>query len=485
MSNYLGSAVYSGSGSNNLGPYPPNSSGVNPLTSDIVPNVDNVYDIGQPAKRIKTGYFTDVNANIAVVDQVLEAKNFFQAEGPSRFFDTVLFLDNTVGINHTDLTNVGSNTHAQIDSALSLAYADIGQLYTDTGANATAITALNTKTQNISAAGADTTITGNLFVPDFAQVTTASFVNLTTVGTADFKVDIKLPDHPAVDDTLTTHDLHVEDDTIHYTQAAIDHVNILNKGTNTHDQIDAKLQNQFAIAPDSTTFKGSIRVSSSTGPYDYLLDSRSNNFNIDRDGLGTILLFDFATFNQSSPYVRGLYVGAGNRPVNTGGFTQTNSVTVSNSNVQTLLTGTGVGSLLMVGGSTVGGSTSMMRLAGVFQTSSNNQVITLRLKRAGGTTVSPDFILLAITINNTWPAGTPWELQLLNTCRTPGASATFATSTKAIFGDQVIASNATTATYDTTVTNVFTTTAQWTTISPNNSITLHQTITNNLYQPMA
>lgn len=67
----------------------------------------------------------------------------------------------------------------------------------------------------------------------------------------------------------STIDTHIGDATKHFTQAQIDHVNILNKGTKTHSQIDTHINDVTGdphnIAADTLTFTNKTIDGSATG----------------------------------------------------------------------------------------------------------------------------------------------------------------------------------------------------------------------------
>lgn len=435
------------------------------FATDLIPDVDDTRDIGTPAKRIKTVHVGDV-----VITDNLEIPGYPDVDS------TLTTLNSKTQYIYADTND--QSTH-------------IGRLWVDDWCQVDGI---------FSCLGGMNAF-GDLIINQPAVLNPRGDIHFGIAGSVCeakiFGTELKFSgvtsglDHTHLNNKGTnTHaqlDSHVADATIHYTQAAIDHVNILNKGANTHAQIDTKLStlegktaHQIVFTPLTTSFANVIEAK---GTNAYTFDAGTLDLLIQRAGVGSIIKYDATTANVTTPIIRGLYIGPGTRPVVSGGFTQTNTVTINNTATETLLTGTGIGTLTMPANAIVVGSTSLMRIAGEFLTFANNQVLTLRVKKVAGTPADLNFLVLPITIQSTSPL-TPWNLDFLFTCRNTGVGATFAYRAAGSFGTQVVQFNGL-AGLDTTVSNTLNTTAQWTTLNINNSINSAQLLTTNLYQPTA
>lgn len=126
---------------------------------------------------------------------------------------------------HTDLDNIGVNTHAQIDTHI----ADASIHFTEA----------SIVHQNISGAGTNDHATIDAHIADSSiHFTEASIVhqNISGAGT----------------NTHAQIDSHIADSAIHFTEASIVHQNISGAGTNTHAQIDSHIAS--TSNPHSVTY---------------------------------------------------------------------------------------------------------------------------------------------------------------------------------------------------------------------------------------
>jgi hypothetical protein len=414
-----------------------------------------------------------------------------------------VFAGTTTGLNHVNLSNIGTKSHTQIDN-------DINDL--------------KTATQNI---------TGNPGVTTFTGTTVGlNHADLSNIGT----------------NTHTQLDSHVANASIHFTQAAIDHVNILNKGTNTHAQIDTNLTTlngktvnlQGFTAPQPyNEFQGGIKMFGSIGYLEHgnlnaidmtlieniyfgrpfgthwmlvnsvggftnlelgrtanasnthlTFNSNTGNvyqirnlagvFSIDRNSTPWIT-YSPSTTNILTPGVRGLYIGPGARPVSSSGFTQTQDVTLTNSTVETIITGTGIGTLTIPANSIIVGSTSAIRGGGIIDSEGKGtETVTLRLK-FNGTTVSTFVVTLAANLD----AGSAWTLNSLAVYKAGGLRVITSVAFGNTTGQNDIRNNTTIFAINPAIANTLSITAQWNAANAANTITLASLVTTNLFQPQA
>ena len=144
---------------------------------------------------------------------------------------------------HTALSNIGTNTHAQIDthiatgSPIHFTQAEISITTSQVSDFTTAVDTLIGATNledlaNVASQGSPAIIAGMVLTYNgtrWQQTTPASGVTdhtlLSNIGT----------------NTHAQIDTHIGDATIHFTEGSIDHTNITNVGTNTHAQIDTHI----------------------------------------------------------------------------------------------------------------------------------------------------------------------------------------------------------------------------------------------------
>ena len=160
-------------------------------------------------------------------------------------------------IDHTAIQNIGTNTHAQIDTAVSNSVSHIadGTIHFTQGAidipasqindfsTAVGLVINTTSLDDL----ADVNIDGSpaVQVNDVLQWNGTAWVNVnvSTVGVTDHTnlTNIGTNTHAQIDTKLGNSVSHIADGTIHFTEGSIDHTAIQNIGTNTHAQIDTHI----------------------------------------------------------------------------------------------------------------------------------------------------------------------------------------------------------------------------------------------------
>ena len=163
-------------------------------------------------------------------------------------------------IDHTNIQNIGTNTHAQIDTHI----ADGTIHFTKGSITHTEIQDIGTKTHaQIDSHIDDTSI----------HFTEASIdhANIQNIGT----------------NTHTQIDSHIADNTIHFTKGSISHTEIQDIGTNTHAQIDAHISNQSN--PHNVTLN---QIKPTTTKGDIFVDDGLNATKLDLGTTGQFLTVD-------------------------------------------------------------------------------------------------------------------------------------------------------------------------------------------------
>ncbi|KKN19215.1 hypothetical protein LCGC14_0948110, partial [marine sediment metagenome] len=187
-----------------------------------------------------SGVATDANvaANAADIAGVMSS-------GTAHYDDaTIHFTEDT--IDHTAISNIGVNSHAQVDTHLSALATSGTDVASDTTTNTSDIA-------GVMASGTthydDATIH---FTEGSIDHTAISNVGSNSHPQIDTHLSALASSGTTTDSTLTSH---TSDSTIHFTEASIDHTAIQNIGDNTHAQIDTHLGN---LAASGTTNSAEI-----------------------------------------------------------------------------------------------------------------------------------------------------------------------------------------------------------------------------------
>lgn len=184
----------------------------------------------------------------------------------------------------------------------------------------------------------------------------------------------------------------------------------------------------------------------------------------------------------------GLYVGMGNRPAVSGGWTQTSLGTlIENSITEASLLGSGVGSLTVPIGAIKEGSTSRFVCGGTIQSAGNGRQITFFLYSGASLIMQKQY-----TLANTLGVGSAFKIEVDLVCHgvDGGGIANMYTVGRFTFGEANNVSEVRTAlnggTINTLVANTFDVRVQWGGVSPelNNKIQSYLGYSTNLYQPL-
>jgi len=139
-------------------------------------------------------------------------------------------------IDHTNIQNIGANTHAEIDDHISDGDNPHAVTKTQIGlSNVTNDSQLKRSASDFNSFDLKASpVSGDIVLVENSE--DANNKNKITIGSISHTVlaDIGVKSH-------TTIDTHIDDSTIHYAQTLIDHTNLLNKGTNTHSAIDSHI----------------------------------------------------------------------------------------------------------------------------------------------------------------------------------------------------------------------------------------------------
>lgn len=192
------------------------------------------------------GYDVDTIQSIRVTDSPAFAGLTLSGFGAGVVQSNALGVLSSSTLSHTSLGDIGSNSHASIDSHI----ADGSIHFTQGSIDHTLITNIGTNTHaqidthiadgtiHFTVGSIDHTLISNIGTNTHAQIDThiADSTIHFTVGSIDHTLisNIGTNTHAQID-------AHIADSTIHFTVGSIDHTLITNIGTNTHAQIDSHI----------------------------------------------------------------------------------------------------------------------------------------------------------------------------------------------------------------------------------------------------
>jgi hypothetical protein len=192
--------------------------------------------------------------------------------------------------------------------------------------------------------------------------------------------------------------------------------------------------------------------------------------------------------SQNVKIFGGAYVGMGNRPIMSGGYSMTSDgFTVVNTTVETsLLTGaSSVGSLTVPANVMKVGSTSQWIMSGIIETNTNSETIDIRFY--SGATLILNYLF---TLGSKLDAGSGFRFVGDVVCRVVGGVGVGEIMTVAqlsvgsVNGQAVTRNISKLVNIDTTVANLFDVRVIWGGASLNNTITAQQLTNFNIYQPL-